>query len=282
MGGNDMLKREGHSHTEFCPHGSGDDVELMIQRAIHLGFKEYSITEHAPLPPELQNEYAGQKTGLTEASMSMSDLDAYFKKMTLMKTKYADQIHIHIGFEVDYLADFVSWTRDFLDEYGPRTDDNILSVHFMKGKDDKYWCLDDTMQDFEIGLLSESENAQTLFATYFNLVDESVTASLGQYAPNRIGHMTLIRKFQDRFNLDSQYNETNQKLIQEILRKILDRGLQLDFNAAGLYKAYCNQPYPNFKIAIQAQQMGIQLIYGSDAHSVAEIGHGYHGLAEFF
>lgn len=58
--------------------------------------------------------------------------------------------------------------------------------------------------------------------------------------------------------------------------------MQLDFNAAGLYKAYCNQPYPNFKIAIQAQQMGIQLIYGSDAHSVAEIGHGYHGLAEFF
>ncbi len=45
-----VIKREGHSHTEFCPHGSGDDVELMIQKAIRLGFKEYSITEHAPLP----------------------------------------------------------------------------------------------------------------------------------------------------------------------------------------------------------------------------------------
>lgn len=58
-----MLKREGHSHTEFCPHGSGDDVELMIQRAIYLGFKEYSITEHAPLPPRTSERVCGAKNG---------------------------------------------------------------------------------------------------------------------------------------------------------------------------------------------------------------------------
>lgn len=49
-----LIKREGHSHTEFCPHGSGEDVELMIQKAIKLGFQEYSITEHAPLPEASQ------------------------------------------------------------------------------------------------------------------------------------------------------------------------------------------------------------------------------------
>lgn len=98
-----MRKREGHSHTEFCPHGSGDDVELMIQKAIKLGFQEYSITEHAPLPPAFKTMYAGQPTGLTEASMAMGDLEAYFAKANRMKAKYAQQIHIHIGFEVDFI-----------------------------------------------------------------------------------------------------------------------------------------------------------------------------------
>ncbi len=44
------MKRDGHTHTEFCPHGSGEDVELFILKAIKLGFTEYSITEHNPLP----------------------------------------------------------------------------------------------------------------------------------------------------------------------------------------------------------------------------------------
>lgn len=276
-----MLKRDGHTHTEFCPHGSGDDVELMIQKAIQLGFKSYSITEHAPLPPPFSDQYAGQVTGLTEASMAMNDLAAYFKKANLMKKKYADQIEIKIGFEVDFLADDVAWTREFLNEYGPQTDDNILSVHFMKGKDEKYWCVDDTPGDFQLGLLSETPDAQMLFAKYFNLIKQAVLSDLGPYAPNRIGHITLIRKFQDHFQLDPNYNLRNQKLLESLLELIKDRGKQLDFNAAGLYKPDCNQPYPNFKLAEKAKEMGIPLVYGSDAHGVADIGRGYHGLAEF-
>lgn len=30
-----MSRKDGHSHTEFCPHGSGDDVEQMIQNGIY-------------------------------------------------------------------------------------------------------------------------------------------------------------------------------------------------------------------------------------------------------
>lgn len=276
-----MRKREGHSHTEFCPHGSGDDVELMIQKAIKLGFQEYSITEHAPLPPAFKTMYAGQPTGLTEASMAMGDLEAYFAKANRMKAKYAQQIHIHIGFEVDFIPDFADWTRAFLDEYGPKTDDGILSVHFMKGRNGKYWCVDDTPEDFATGLLEPAGDSQTIFAQYFKAVEQSVTTDLGQYGPQRIGHMTLVRKFQDHFSLDPDYSQQNQQLIQEILKAVADSHKQLDFNAAGLYKQDCNEPYPNFPIATTAKKLGIPLIYGSDAHSIAEIGHGYHALAPF-
>lgn len=273
-----MLKREGHTHTEFCPHGSGDDVELMIQKAIKLGFQEYSITEHAPLPDGLAKQYAGKTTGLTEASMAAGDLDAFFQKVNRIKAKYADQIKINIGFEVDFLPDFVDWTRDFLNEYGPRTTDNILSVHFMQGKNDKFWCVDDTLEDFQIGLLSRYPDFQDLYENYFQAVFASVNADLGQYTPKRIGHMTLIKKFQDYFGLDRHFSMDNLRLVETLLESISHQHRELDLNAAGLYKPYCNEQYPTYSIIQMAKALQIPFVYGSDAHSIAEVGQGYNGV----
>lgn len=274
-----MLKREGHSHTEFCSHGSGDDVELMIQKAIKLGFQEYSITEHAPLPPDFSAHYEGQPTGLTEASMAASDLDAYFAKMTRMRQKYAGQIQIHIGFEVDYLPEFTEWTKDFLSEYGSQTDDNLLSVHFLKGKNNHYWCVDDTVADFQEGLLSQAADSQALYVSYFKQVLASVNADLGQFAPRRIAHMTLIKKFQDYFDLDHSFSVQNERLINGILLAVKAQGRQLDLNAAGLYKAYCNEQYPTLEIIKMAKLLKIPFVYGSDAHSIDAVGQGYNCMA---
>lgn len=273
-----MLKQDGHSHTEFCPHGSGDDVELMIQKAIRLGFESYSITEHAPLPPAFATEYAGLETGYTEASMTMSDLPAYFKKVRRMQDKYGAQIQINVGFEVDFLPNQVQWTRDFLNEYGPQTTDNVLSVHFMQGTDDHFWCVDDTLDDFEKGLLKHASHGQSLYHQYFKAVTEAVNADLGAYAPKRIGHITLIKKFQDYFGLPRAYDAETKQVITTLLQEVKQHGDELDYNAAGLYKEFCNETYPDADILKQAQQMQIPLVYGSDAHSVKEVGHGYHTL----
>ncbi|GAX04237.1 histidinol phosphatase [Secundilactobacillus pentosiphilus] len=273
-----MLKQDGHSHTEFCPHGSGDDVELMIQKAIRLGFKSYSITEHAPLPPAFRKEYAGLETGYTEASMAMGDLPAYFKKVRQMQAKYGSQIHINVGFEVDFLPDHVQWTRDFLNEYGPQTTDSVLSVHFMRGADDQFWCVDDTLADFEKGLLTHAADGQALYCQYFKALIEAVDADLGPYGPKRIGHITLIKKFQDYFGLPRTYDNETQKVITALLQAVKRRGDELDYNAAGLYKEFCNETYPDWEILKQARQMQIPLVYGSDAHSIKEVGHGYHTL----
>lgn len=273
-----MLKRDGHSHTEFCPHGSGDDVELMIQKAIRLGFESYSITEHAPLPKAFRKEYAGLETGYTEASMVMSDLPAYFKKVQRMQAKYGTQIHINVGFEVDFLPDYVQWTRDFLNEYGPQTTDSVLSVHFMRGTDNQFWCVDDTLADFEKGLLTHATDGQALYRQYFKALIEVVNADLGPYAPKRIGHITLIKKFQDYFGLPRTYDNETQKVITALLQVVKQRGDELDYNAAGLYKEFCNETYPDWEILKRARQMQIPLVYGSDAHSIKEVGHGYHTL----
>ncbi|MFC2699470.1 MAG: histidinol-phosphatase, partial [Limosilactobacillus fermentum] len=37
------MKVDGHTHTELCPHGSGDHLEAMVERAIELGFTDYWV-----------------------------------------------------------------------------------------------------------------------------------------------------------------------------------------------------------------------------------------------
>ena len=270
------MRRDGHTHTELCPHGSGDAAEEMVQRAISLGFEAYAITEHAPLPPGFADRYAGAPTGLTEAAIDLDDVPAYLALTRRLRRRFGDRMAITVGFEVDFLDEFADWTRGFLDEYGPEAPDGVLSVHFLRGRGGCYWCVDDTADDFRDGLLADAEGPQDLYARYLDQVLASVEADLGSWSPPRIGHMTLVKKFQDRFGLPVDFDAGNRARIDHILGRIAAQGRQLDLNASGLYKPYCNETYPDAETIAAAARRGIGLVYGSDAHSIAEVGHGYH------
>ncbi|WP_238334008.1 histidinol-phosphatase HisJ [Companilactobacillus halodurans] len=143
----DLKTWNGHTHTEFCPHGSREDTELFIQQAIQSGFKTYTITEHFPMPKEFYENVAGSKHAIETAAMQFSELPAYFEKMNYLKAKYADKIKILIGFEVDYFEEFRDWTESMLAKYADEIDDAILSVHFLptdhglRAVDDSFGCL---------------------------------------------------------------------------------------------------------------------------------------------
>lgn len=267
---------DGHTHTELCPHGSGEATEKMIQRAIQLGIKKYCITEHAPLPPDFRAQYAGIATGYTEASLTLEQVPQYLALAKKLQQKYQSQILITIGFEVDFLADHVAWTRDFLNEYSAQIQESILSVHFMQGAQQQYWCLDDTTADFQTGFAAWLAEPQALFAQYYQTVLASVQADLGPATPLRIGHMSLIRKFQDLFNLTAPLDRQNITLVGEILDEIAAQHREIDFNMAGLYKSFCNDFYPGPQITKMAKKRDIPLIYGSDAHDILSVGHGIH------
>ncbi|WP_125979628.1 histidinol-phosphatase HisJ [Loigolactobacillus iwatensis] len=277
-----MLKKDGHSHTEFCPHGSGDDVELMIQKAIKFGFEEYSITEHAPLPPNFRQDYEGSADGIDEAALALSDLPAYFKKCQQMQAKYRDQIRINIGFELDFLPSQLTWTREFWREYGPKTTDNVLSIHFLKGKNNHYWCVDNTPAEFKTGLLENAvDDAQRLYGQYIDALITAVGTDLGVNAPHRLGHLTLIKKFQDYFALPSRFDQNNMRKIYQLFSLLRQRHFEIDLNTAGLFKPYCNEIYPYPELARLADTEGIPLVYGSDAHSVSAVGRAYHEVEQF-
>ena len=262
-----LPRRDGHTHTEVCLHGSKEPTEQFIERAIDLGFETYSLTEHPPLPEGFEDPTPDKTCGMLRA-----DLGSYFEMAQRLKKKYAGQINIRVGLEVDYVPGFEAETRALLAEVGPDLQDGLLSIHFLKGKGG-WRCVDYSPEDFAEGLLSVYGSVEAIHKTYWSTVKQAILADLGPYKPTRLSHLSLIHKFQLRYSLKNPRQFAPE--ILEILDLIQSRPLELDLNAAGLFKPDCREIYPAPWIVAEALKRDIRFVYGSDTHSVKGVGQGF-------
>ncbi|PAQ16574.1 histidinol phosphatase [Bacillaceae bacterium SAOS 7] len=257
------MKRDGHIHTPFCPHGSKDALNHYVEAAIRQGFREITFTEHAPLP-----EGFIDTTPTKDSAIELSVMEKYLSAVQQLQKEYKQDLTVHLGLEVDYIEGFEKETTQFLNEYGPYLDDSILSVHFLKHKQNWY-CLDYSDDVFE-EMIAIFGSVSAIYQTYFHTVHQSILADLGSYKPKRIGHMTLVHKFQQKFPCTKDFSAE----IDGILQKAKLYHYELDYNGAGVVKPLCGETYPPAEIAAKAKALGIPLVYGSDAHSAKGIGQG--------
>lgn len=251
------MKRDGHIHTHFCPHGTKDSTESYIEKAIKSGFTDISFTEHAPLPPNFTDP-----TPMKDSSISMSQLIPYMHEINRLKAAYQQDIRIRAGLEVDFIAGYEKEITSFLDEIGPALDDSILSVHFLE-VDNRYYCADYSKEVF-MELASASGSVKAAYELYYQTLEASIQADLGQFKPKRIGHPTLIHKFQLAHG--EKIDDTAQ--IQHVLQLMKENGCELDVNGAGFSKVDCQEAYPPLSFIEYANSLGIPLVFGSDAHDV--------------
>ena len=119
--------KDGHVHSHYCLHGTDDNFQMYIDKAIKSGLDEISFTEHFPLPKGFEDP-----TPKKDSSMDINSLERYIQELKIIKTFYAGVIKINIGVEVDYIEGFEDEIKEFLDEYGKDFEDSILSVHMVK------------------------------------------------------------------------------------------------------------------------------------------------------
>lgn len=267
-----MPRRDGHTHTQFCYHGSGEHAELYVQRAVELGFQTYSLTEHPPLPEMLTSRIPNGRELIEELAMPMEQLDDYLGMVEGLKAKFGSQIKLLTGLEVDYIPGMEAWTAELLGRCGSRLEDGLLSVHFLPGKGG-WRCVDYNAEDFKEGLVDYYGSAERVYQAYYEAVEQSLDADLGLYKPKRVGHLTLIHKYKDVV-APSDPDCCHDAIIR-ILDKVKAKGMELDVNLAGLYQPACREVYPPEWILREAVKRDIPLVYGSDSHSAAHVGRGY-------
>ncbi|MFD1030378.1 histidinol-phosphatase HisJ [Metaplanococcus flavidus] len=252
------MKRDAHIHSPYCPHGTKDSLAAYVEKAIKSGFKDISFTEHAPLPPSFTDTTPDKDSG-----MDLAALSEYLDAVERVKDIYKKDIRIRTGLEIDFIEGYEHEIKNFLDQWGPRLDDSILSVHFLK-LEGRYMCIDFSKEVF-FDAAKIAGSTQNLYDRYYDAVEASVLADLGSYKPKRIGHPTLVHKFQ----LDHGEKIDDQARIKGLLRNIADNSCEIDLNSAGLSKPGCRESYPPEVYLPYAISLGIPLIFGSDAHNVA-------------
>lgn len=264
-----MIKWDGHTHSVFCKHGSGEDTSVLVERAIELGFKRYSITEHAPLPYQIFND----KDLASEFTLLIEELPDYFKHLNDIKKTYADQIEILIGLELDYIKEFDSYFDDFIETYLPELDDIIISLHMISGKNGVI-PIDYSPEWFESELISYYGSVDEVHKAYWSDLQHMVSKQIKSPVYKRIGHLGLINKYQKQFP-PSLPNSYYQPMYTQLFEAIKKFDWNLDFNVAGLRKELCGTVYINSDMIALCKTLGIQLIFGSDAHDSASVGKDY-------
>jgi len=263
------IKWDGHTHSELCPHGSGDQTEQMIKRAIELGFTHYSITEHAPLPDGLIANGQLQK----ELTLQSHQIEDYFYHVRELKQKYRSQIVIYSGLEVDYLPNHIDYTQDLLSQWNDYIDDWILSLHFLEGEDGTR-CVDFTPEDFREGLIQYYGSTDEVHFAYWRAMEKMLTVEFKGVSLPRIGHLGLINKFTLPLPLESSVME-EVDFFEPIFKRIQNRGLAIDVNIAGFHYPLSKLGYLTTPMQYWCNLLDLKMVYGSDAHSIKAVGRSY-------
>jgi histidinol-phosphatase (PHP family) len=253
--------RDGHIHSPYCPHGSDDTFEDYINKAINIGLKEITFTEHLPLPNNFIDPTPKQDSGMEEKLI----LD-YFNEIYILKDKYKNKIKINAGVEVDYIEGYENEIKQMLNKYGKYIEDSILSVHMLKIKDE-YYCMDYSPSEFG-NIINSLGSIKDVYNKYYETLKLAINSDLGEYKPKRIGHLNLVRKYNKVFPYDYKGNE----LLEEVVMLINKNKYEVDFNVAGIRNKDCKEPYIHDHLLDLIKKYNIPIILGSDSHCSSDIG----------
>ena len=258
---NKKIKRDGHIHSPYCPHGTKDSFEMYVEKALVEGLEEITFTEHMPFPDYFMED----RKFLDECALSKEVVEEYFDAVEKLKPRYKDKLKINTGLEVDFVEGYEEEIKNMLNIYGPKIEDSILSVHFIK-IDGKYTAID-WKPGFEEAL-KELRSVEAIYDKYYETLLKAIQADLGEFKPKRIGHPTLIRIFNNLYPL--QYR--NKELLEEIVKEIKERDYEVDVNTAGLRKPYCGEIYVSDIFKELVDKYEVKKVYGSDSHTASDVG----------
>jgi len=234
-----------HNHTSLCNHAEGS-MEEYVQEAIKKGIDIFGFSDHAPM--NFDPKYR----------MHISQKEAYEKDVLFLKNKYKNEIKILLAYEVDYMQNKALILKEILKA---KVDYLIGSVHFIGQKNEEgLWAFDNP--EF-IGKYKE-KNIDEIWHEYFDVIEEMAKTSLFDI----VGHIDLIKVFKYLPKKDIRL------IAAKALKAIKKSGMVLELNAAGLRKPI-KETYPSILLLEEAYALDIPITFGSDAHSVEQVGFSY-------
>lgn len=236
-----------HSHCYFCDgHAS---MEAFVKFAIAKGFRAYGISSHAPV------------NFSTRWAMPYDDLPEYLQEFNRLKAKYAHEIELYVGLEIDFLAE--EQDSVFQLHSSRPLDYRIGSIHYInRFPDGSPWNIDGSVKTFkkatEVIFGGEVKN---LVKRYFEQTCEMVEH--GGF--DIIGHMDKVSGNASHCSNFSITDKWYTDLVKETLCLIKERGIIVEINTKALLRKGITYPHQQFYATLK--EMQIPVMVNSDCHS---------------
>lgn len=249
------LPADYHMHT----HHSGDcdsPMELVIEQAIKRGLPAICITEHMDLDyPVTDTDYEGKFEVNT---------DEYLKEVRFFQEKYSGIIDIHFGIELGMQPQIVNANSEYAHKY---PFDFIIGSNHLCHKKDPYYSY-----------FYEGRTEKEAFREFFESTLENITL-FSDF--DVLGHLDYLVRYAPNLNKNYRYKDYSD-VIDEILKKLIEKGKGLDVNTKALYtEPSLDDLNPSKEILARFKELGGEIItFGSDAHYPQNVALGFETAVE--
>jgi histidinol-phosphatase (PHP family) len=242
-----------HSHCSFCDGHA--PLEEFIKVAIAQGFTSYGVSSHAPLPFS------------THWTMNKEKVSDYLREFARLKEKYASQIELYVGMEIDYLNEESNPACMYFRELP--LDYRIGSVHLLY--DDKGEVVDiDCKPERFCAIIDEHFGGDIVRVVrlYYERLLRMV--ELGGF--DILGHADKIHYNASVYRPDLMEEDWYGRLMHDYFSTIARKGYMVEINT----KAYLQLGafYPNERYFPLLKELGIRVLVNSDAHYPERINSG--------
>ena len=224
-----------HNHSNFSDgkHTPEENVLSAIEKnMLSLGFSDHSFTACDPSYCMWEEKY-----------------DAYKQEINRLKQKYAKQLPIYLGMELDYYSTPVD-----RNEY----DYILASVHYIV-RDGICYPIDHSPQQ-------QKDCANEVFGgdfvamakCYYDMLCEHIE----KVEPTFVGHFDVITKF----SLMPEEDDGYRKIATEALKEILKHCPYLEMNTGAISRGWRKTPYPAAYLLDAVKEYGGQILLGADSH----------------
>jgi histidinol-phosphatase (PHP family) len=247
-----FMYTDSHIHTLFSSD-SQTPARMQVERAIELGMESMYITDH-------------QDFDFPEDVYGMSfqfDTDSYFQLIRTLKEEYQERIDIRPGVELglmphlkDQLVRYTSrWPFDYV----------IGSVHLVRRVDPYY-------PEFY-----EGRTCAEAYLDYFETTLENIRL---HDCFDALGHLDYVVRYGP--DAPSGYpSDDFKEIIDEILRLLIQKGISLECNTAGL-KYGLGFPHPHENVIRHYVELGGEMVtLGSDGHQPLHVGYAFTQIGDY-
>ncbi|PKM60628.1 MAG: hypothetical protein CVU99_07140 [Firmicutes bacterium HGW-Firmicutes-4] len=253
-----MLQANYHIHSDYCD--GSNTLEEMVQAGIAAGLSSLGLSSHFPLP--FANDW----------TMKEDNLENYLTDVKKLKEKYASQIELYCGMEIDYFID-----RQDISEQAkiviPRLDYTIMSIHTLgKTSGDDVSYIDESQRDFERGIEKYYQgDVQAFIKDYYRGVESMVRI----FEPDILGHIDLIKKYNQGNYFFNENDNWYQETVRACLNGIAKTTTHLEINTGTNLRIPGVGRYPSDWMIPEMKKKNIPITIGGDSHSVGGIVYEY-------